>query len=231
MTWGRVHLGLLMVFAAWFGARAIAPEREGQTLEQLFTIPMAPSQIIGGKMMAVLTFSLYVWVLALPTAILVAALGLVRPSTALWFPVAEAVFGALAASWGVLCSFNSPNVRRALSTALGGATAMLMAHALVFPIFDLLKTLRVVTDLSLAKAIISLLPIPLLFPGGGDWFSTIYSPPTGGTPSYMISPSQAWNLPLWAVVALSVYAALALGFFWLTARNFQKLTRSEPTRG
>ena len=230
MAWGRVHLGLLMIFAAWFGARAIAPEREGQTLEQLFTIPLPPSQIIGGKMMAVLTFSLYVWVLALPTAILVAVLGLVRPSTALWFPVAEAVFGALAASWGVLCSFNSPNVRRALATAMGGAAAILMAHALVFPIFDLLKTLHVVSDISLAKAISALLPIPLLFPGGGDFFTTIYAP-SSSNPSYLMSPTQGWSLPLWAIAALLFYAAIAFGFFFLTARNFQKLARSEPSRG
>ncbi len=228
--WGRVHLGLLMIFAAWFGARAIAPEREGQTLEQLFTIPLPPSKIIGGKVMAVLTFSLYVWVLALPTAILVAVLGLVRPSTALWFPVAEAVFGAFAASWGVLCSFNSPNIRRALATAMGGAAALLMSHALVFPIFELFKHLRLVQDYSLAKAIVALLPVPLLFPGQGDFFSSIYSP-GAARPSYMISPTQAWALPLWAVVALSLYAAIAFGFFALTARNFQKLSRSEPTRG
>ena len=172
---GRLHLGLLMIFAAWFGARAIAPEREGQTLEQLFTIPMRPSQIIGGKIAAVLTFSLYVWVLALPTAILVAVLGLVRPATALWFPVAEAVFGAFAASWGVLCSFNSPNVRRALAMAMGGAAALLLAHGMIPPIFDLLRNLKIVSDDSLAKVIVSVLPIPLLFPGTGDFFSSLYN--------------------------------------------------------
>ncbi|BCM91688.1 hypothetical protein IAD21_03563 [Abditibacteriota bacterium] len=230
IAWGRVHLGLLMIFAAWFGARAIAPEREGQTLEQLFTIPLAPSQIIGGKMMAVLTFSLYVWILALPTALLVALLGLVRPSTALWFPVAEAVFGSLAASWGVLCSFNSPNVRRALATSMGGAAAALMAHALIYPIFELFKTLHLVSDDSIARVIVAVLPLPLLFPSKGDWFSTIYS--TGSnTPSYMVSPMQAWSLPFYAVVAVGIYALLSVGLFVLTARNFQKMARSEPTRG
>lgn len=231
--WGRIHLGLLMIFAAWFGARAIAPEREGQTLEQLFTIPLPPSQIIGGKMMAVLTFSLYVWVLALPTAILVAVLGLVRPSTALWFPVAEAVFGSFAASWGVLCSFNSPNIRRALATAMGGAAALLMAHALVFPISGLFKTLHIVADDTIARGIVAVLPIPLLFPGAGDFFSTIYNSNPSNTSglSYAVSPSQAWALPFWAILALSVYAAIAVGLFALTARNFQKLARSEPSRG
>ncbi|RYX80852.1 hypothetical protein EON83_26810 [bacterium] len=227
---GRIHLGLLMIFAAWFGARAIAPEREGQTLEQLFTIPLAPSQIIGGKMMAVLTFSLYIWLLALPSSLLVALLGLVRPSTALWFPVAEAVLGAFAASWGVLCSFNSPNVRRALATSLGGAAAALTAHALIFPIFDLFKTLRFVSDYSIAKAIVAVLPLPLLFPREGDWITAIYSNTTSGTPSYITSSMQPWVLPTYAIVAILVYALVAAGFFGLTARNFQKLARSEPTR-
>ena len=227
MWWGQIHLGLLMIFAAWFGARAIAPEREGQTLEQLFTIPMAPSQIIGGKMMAVLTFSLYVWLLAFPTALLVALLGLVRPSVALWFPLAEAVFGGLAASWGVMCSFNSPNIRRALATSLGGAAMILLAHALVFPINELLKTLRLVSGDSLAKAIASVLPIPLLFPRAGDWFTSIYS----NTPSYAVLPTNGWTFPTWAFVAIGVYALVALGLFAFTARGFQKLARSEPTRG
>ncbi len=231
ITWGRIHLGLLMIFAAWFGARAIAPEREGQTLEQLFTIPLPPSQIIGGKMMAVLTFSLYVWVLALPSALLVALLGLVRPSTALWFPVAEAVFGAFAASWGVLCSFNSPNVRRALATSLGGAAAALMAHALINPIFDLFKTLRFVSDDSIARTIYAVLPLPLLFPRQGDWLTAIYSTGSTGSSSYVVSPTQSWAVPAYAVISLLVYALLSVGLFALTARNFQKLARSESTRG
>jgi len=222
-TWGRVHLALLLIFAAWFGARAIAPEREGQTLEQLFTIPLPPSQIIGGKIMAVLTFALYVWVLALPLAVMMGLLGLVRPSTALWFPVAEAVLGTFAASWGVLCSFNSPNVRRALATSLGGAAAMILASGLVYPMFDLLKSLRLIKDYSLAKIIVSVLPVPLATPGGSDWIAQIYGASTG--------TSSFSSIPAYALTALLVYALLALGFFVLTARNFQKLARSEPARG
>jgi len=225
-VWGRVHLGLLLIFAAWFGARAIAPEREGQTLEQLFTIPLPPSQIIGGKVMAVLTFALYVWVLALPLAIMMGLLGLVRPSTALWFPLAEAVLGTFAASWGVLCSFNSPNVRRALATSLGGAAAMILAGALVYPMFDLLKSLRLVKDYSLAKTIVSVLPVPLATPGGNDWVAQIY-----GVNSNTSLSSAGLLIPPYALLALLVYALLALLFFALTARNFQKLSRSEPTRG
>jgi ABC-type transport system involved in multi-copper enzyme maturation permease subunit/uncharacterized membrane protein len=226
-AWGRVHLGLLLIFAAWFGARAIAPEREGQTLEQLFTIPLPPSQIIGGKMMAVLTFALYVWVLALPMSLMMGLLGLVRPSTALWFPLAEVVLGAFAASWGVLCSFNSPNVRRALALSLGGASVMILASALVYPIFELLTTLHVVRDNSLAKGIVSVLPIPLAVPGGNDWASQLY----GTATSTLVTPTSGFVVPPYALASLVVYALLAFAFFVLTARNFQKLARSEPTRG
>jgi len=226
-SWGRVHLGLLLVFAAWFGARAIAPEREGQTLEQLFTIPLPPSQIIGGKVMAVLTFSLYVWVLALPLSLMMGLLGLVKISTALWFPLAEAVLGAFAASWGVWCSFNSPNVRRALATSLGGASAMLIGSELVFPIFDLLKTLHVVNDDHLAKGIVAVLPVPLATPGASDWVNQIY----GANASTLVSSASGFSVPGYALLALSIYALLSLGLFALTARNFQKLARSEPSRG
>lgn len=227
LVWGRVHLALLLVFAAWFGARAIAPEREGQTLEQLFTIPLPPSHIIGGKVMAVLTFSLYVWVLALPLSLMMGLLGLVKLSSALWFPLAEAVLGAFAASWGVWCSFNSPNVRRALATSLGGVGAMLLSSALIFPMFELLKTLHVVSDDWLAKGIASILPIPLATPGANGWVNQIY----GANSSTLVSSASGGFVPGYALWALLVYALLSLGMFALTARNFQKLARSEPSRG
>jgi len=221
--WSGVHLGLLLIFAAWFGARAIAPEREGQTLEQLFTIPMRPSQIIGGKMMAVLTFTLYVWVLALPLSVLIALLGLVRLSIALWFPVAEAVLGVLAASWGVWCSFHSPNVRRALAMALGGVGFALVSSSLLGPIVDLLHTVGVLQNSAFLPKLLSVLPLPL---ATSATFSAI--PASGGT---LVMPATSFAVPLESVAALGVYALLALGLFLLTATNFQKLARSEPARG
>jgi len=221
--WGGAHLGLLLVFAAWFGARAIAPEREGQTLEQLFTIPMRPSQIIGGKMMAVLTFTLYVWVLALPMSLLMALLGLVRPSIALWFPVAEAVLGAFAASWGVWCSFHSPNVRRALAMALGGVGFALVSSSLLGPIVDLLHTVGVLQNSAFVPTLLSYLPLPLATS------ATAAANPAGvGT---LATPATSFAVPFQSVAALGVYASGALGLFMLTASNFQKLARSEPSRG
>jgi len=218
--WGALHLALLLVFAAWFGARAIAPEREGQTLEQLFTIPMRPSGIIGGKMLAVLTFTLYVWVLALPMAVLLGILGLIRPAFALWFPVSEAVLGILAASWGVWCSFHSPNVRRALALSLGGVGVMLLSSALVPPIFDLLRTVGVLTDTSLVPLLVSVLPLPLVMLLGD-----------ASTRTPLVTSATGFAVPSESVVALGLYGLVAVGLFVFTARNFQKLARSEPSRG
>ena len=107
VLWGRLHLVILMIFAAWFGARAIAPEREGQTLAQLFTIPLPASKIVGGKMGAVLTFTLYVWILAVPMALLCGMLDLVPWKLALRFITAEVVLGLAAAAWGLYCSFHA----------------------------------------------------------------------------------------------------------------------------
>ena len=213
--WGRLHLALLMVFAAWFGARAIAPEREGQTLPQLFTIPLPASKIVGGKMGAVLTFTLYVWILGVPLALLCGMLDLVPWPMALRFVCVEVVLGLAAASWGLYCSFHSDTVRRALALSLGGAAALLLAHTLVYPLWDLLRTLKVVSGAAGALAWANLFPIPLLFAptaqraGGGLSIVAANAP---------VAPAI---LP-WP---LAVYLLLAAVLLLLTARDFQKLAR------
>ena len=210
--WGRAHLGLLMIFGAWFGARAIAPEREGQTLPQLFTIPMPARQIILGKTAAVLTFTLYVWILAVPLALLCGLLDLVPWAMAIQFVLVEMVLGAAAAAWGVYCSFHSNTVRRALATSLGGVAALLLAHALVFPIWDLLKTLQVVKGNEGAALWASIFPIPLLFPRSSDGITSLMTGVSGTTGS-------------WSGWALLGYIALTVLLLWLTARDFGKLAR------
>jgi ABC-type transport system involved in multi-copper enzyme maturation permease subunit len=47
------HLMLLLTAGAVFGARALAPEREQQTLPQLLTTPLLPREIVWGKIMSV----------------------------------------------------------------------------------------------------------------------------------------------------------------------------------
>ena len=214
--WGRVHLALLMVFAAWFGARAIAPEREGQTLSQLFTIPLPASKIVGGKMGAVLTFTLYVWILGVPLALLCGLLDLVPWALALRFIFVEVVLGLAAASWGLYCSFHSETVRRALALSLGGVSALLLAHTLVYPLWDLLRTLKVVSATSGAQAWASLFPIPLLFaPEAQTASNGLGAAATSGAP--ISSALLPWPLAL--------YLVLSAVLLFLTARDFQKLAR------
>ncbi len=197
--WGRWHLALVMIFGGWFGARAIAPEREGQTLMQLFTIPMPPRQIIGGKLAAVMTFTLYVQVLALPLAILLPLTGLIPSwSMTLQFLVAEAILGVLAAAWGVFCSFQCASVRNALSWSLGGVAGLLIAHILIEPLVDALNLLGVL-KINSGAGIAQIFPMRILFPA---------------------TPTNIW-VPL----ALIFYAFLALLLVAKTARDFHKMAR------
>jgi ABC-type transport system involved in multi-copper enzyme maturation permease subunit len=68
--WAKLHLALLMMAAAWLGARAFAPELEGQTLPQLLTIPMPASQVAWGKFMAVAAQTGFAFLLGVPLALL-----------------------------------------------------------------------------------------------------------------------------------------------------------------
>ncbi len=211
--WGRAHLALLMIFSAWFGARAIAPEREGQTLSQLFTIPLPASKIIGGKMGAVLTFTLYVWILAVPLALLCALLDLVPWALAIRFILAEVVLGLAAASWGLYCSFHSETVRRSLALSLGGVATLLLAHTLVAPLWGLLRTLKVVSGVAGAQFWNGLFPIPLSFaPGADEANGSLVA--TNALANYALVP---WPL--------AIYLVLSAVLLLLTARDFKSLAR------
>ncbi len=199
VLWGKCHLALLMTFGAWFGARAIAPEREGQTLPQLFTIPMPPRQIIAGKFASVLTFTFYVQVLALPLAILLPMTDLISWSMAGRFLLVETLLGALAAAWGITCSFACPTVRSALSWALGGVAGVLVAHLLVESLVDIFRLLGAVQFSYTVRALREMLPMPLLFAENTE----------GGL----------------APLAMLLSAVLTLFLLLKTARDFQKMAR------
>lgn len=211
MFWGRWHLALLMVFGAWFGARAIAPEREGQTLSQLFTIPMPPRQIITGKLAAVLAFTFYVQVLALPLALLLALTDLVPWAMAGRFIIVETVLAVAAAAWGIFCSFHATGVRNAMSLGIGGVTIFLVAHLAMPALWDVLKLLGLVAGSGGAARFASLFPMPLLFSdsslinGSGRVVGVVSSWPAS-----------------WILIG---YALLSLILVFQTARNFQKLAR------
>lgn len=124
------HLLLLMAAGAVFGARALAPEREQQTLPQLLTTPLSPRDIIVGKMMTVALSTFYVWVLAVPFALLLGALQIVPLLSVLSFLALELLFGAFAMSWGLFCSMRALTVRRALGWALGGVATLMMTDSI-----------------------------------------------------------------------------------------------------
>jgi ABC-type transport system involved in multi-copper enzyme maturation permease subunit len=130
-AWGVFHLVLLMVAGATFGARALAPEREQQTLPQLLTTPLRPDEIVRGKMMAVLTYTFYVFVIGLPLALLLPLLGVLPWSSALAFLVSELVLGAFAAALGLFCSLHGVTVRRALGWALGAILTLIITNMML----------------------------------------------------------------------------------------------------
>lgn len=124
------HLLLLMATGAVFGARALAPEREQQTLPQLLTTPLSPRDIIVGKMMTVAVSTFYLWVLAVPLALLLGMLQIVPLRAVLAFLGLELLFGAFAMAWGLFCSMRALTVRRALGWALGGTAALMLTDSL-----------------------------------------------------------------------------------------------------
>jgi ABC-type transport system involved in multi-copper enzyme maturation permease subunit len=130
-SWGGFHLALLMIAGAVFGARSVAPEREQQTLQQLLTTPLLPSEIVRGKMMAVMVYTFYVFVMGLPLALLLTALGMAPPLMALSFLVSEMVYGGFAAALGIFCSLHGVTVRRALGWSLGGVLGLVMSNMLL----------------------------------------------------------------------------------------------------
>jgi ABC-type transport system involved in multi-copper enzyme maturation permease subunit len=126
--WACLHLAMLMFCGALFGARALAPEREQQTLQQLLTTPLSHATIITGKLMSAGLYTLYVFLMGAPFALLLGMLGIVPLQSLLSFLAIELVLGAFAATWGVFCSMRGGTVRRALGWSLGGLTILFVAN-------------------------------------------------------------------------------------------------------
>jgi ABC-type transport system involved in multi-copper enzyme maturation permease subunit len=165
MIWGGFHLALLMIAGAVFGARSLAPEREQQTLQQLLTTPLLPSEIVRGKMMAVMVYTFYVFVMGLPLALLLPGLGLASPLMAVVFLLSELVYGGFAAALGLFCSLHGVTVRRALGWSLGGVLGLLMSNMLLSSILaDYLRIVNPSDLVRVATAVASavLLPFTML---------------------------------------------------------------------
>ena len=226
--WATLQLGLLMIAGAVFGARALAPEREQQTLPQLLTTPLSPSEIVGGKMMAVAVYTLYIFVLGVPMALLLPALGVMQWSSALIFLVSEFVFGAFAAALGLFCSLHGVTVRRALGWATGSILALMMANILMKSVLiDALgagysagasATSSPFIAMQLAGAV--LLPF--------TWLQNVLTlSPTGFAPGSFGSTQINYELSphLWRLSIL-LYGAAALFLTIKTARDFRRYTQT-----
>jgi ABC-type transport system involved in multi-copper enzyme maturation permease subunit len=140
-AWAMFHFVLLLVAGTWLGSRSIAPEHEQQTLPQLLTTPLSAATIVQGKIMAVMTYTFYVFVMGLPMAILLPAVKIVPWSYSLWFLALELVFGAFVAAWGIYCSLSLVTVRRALGFALGGLFCLMMVHVLFVLVHEAIEAL------------------------------------------------------------------------------------------
>jgi ABC-type transport system involved in multi-copper enzyme maturation permease subunit len=130
LAWAQLHTIGVMVACAWLGARALAPEREAQTLVQLLPLPLAASSIIGGKIASTLFFALYTVLMGLPLLLLAPLMLWVTWSSALMIVGVLAVAAVLTAAWGVFCSWHCSSVRAALAWSLGGILFMLCAPSL-----------------------------------------------------------------------------------------------------
>ncbi|HEX8234558.1 MAG TPA: ABC transporter permease subunit [Abditibacteriaceae bacterium] len=220
-SWGGFHLALLMIAGAVFGARSLAPEREQQTLQQLLTTPLLPSEIVRGKMMAVMVYTFYVFVMGLPLALLLPALGLAPALMALVFLFSELVYGGFAAALGLFCSLHGVTVRRALGWSLGGVLGLLMANMLLSNILgEYLRVanpdnfVRVATTISSA----ALLPFTML--------DNIMSATAGAplVPAGTTMPTLE-GAALWALSIL-IYATATLFLLIKTGRDFKRYAQN-----
>jgi len=124
----KLHVVLLLLAGAIFGARAFAPEREQKTLPQLLTTPLPNRSIIGGKLMAALASTGYAYLLGAPLTLLMMSLFVVTPAQGFRFLAMEVLLATFAASWGLFCSMRGFTMRRALGWSVGGIGALIGAE-------------------------------------------------------------------------------------------------------
>lgn len=222
--WATLQLGLLMIAGAVFGARALAPEREQQTLPQLLTTPLSPSEIVGGKMMAVAVYTFYIFVLGVPMALLLPALGVMNWGSAIIFLVSELVFGAFAAALGLFCSLHGVSVRRALGWAVGSILTLMMANILMRGVLlEALNTNNNIAFGAVARTPVSLVAGAIFLPF--TWIGAVlHFSPSVFTFGYRQGDYDL-SLRLW-LLSLCIYAAAALFLTIKTARDFRRYTQT-----
>ncbi len=81
--------------------------------------------------MAVMAYTSYVFLMALPLMLLLPMLGELPWGMTFLFLGLELAFGAFAAAWGLFCSIQCLTVRRALGWALGGILVLMLGGPLL----------------------------------------------------------------------------------------------------
>ncbi len=204
---------LVMMACAWLGSRAIAPERETQTLAQLLTLPMPASRIIGGKIASVLYFSLYVLLAGAPLLLMLPLAYAMSWGAALSTIVLQGAWGLLAGSWGVFCSLHCGKVRRALVWSLGGVALGLFGPSLARSALS--AAFAGGTGPSLSAAIFS----PLALAESGLRVASVSA--WGTSTSAGVVQASAYVGTMW--LSIGAAAALAALLFASSARAFAKL--------
>jgi len=213
-AWAKFHLIVVIVAGAWLGARSIAPEHEQQTLGQLVMTPLSAAQIVWGKVAAVMLYTAYIFMLGLPTALLLAGLGVVSWRGALSFLAIEIVFGAFAAAWGLYCSLSLVTVRRALGIALGGVFVLIVSSLLF--------------DNFIVSGFKIMMGHELISQSATHFIGALLSPlqllDTVLAPAAAIGTSRSTPALLQAALPISLllYSVVTVLFLGLTARGFRR---------
>ncbi|HVF10129.1 MAG TPA: ABC transporter permease subunit [Abditibacteriaceae bacterium] len=217
--WARLHFTLLLIAGAWLGARTIAPEREQQTLPQLLTAPLRPGEIVGGKMMAAMVYTFYVFVLSLPLALLLPLLGEMTWWRAFSFIGVEIALGAFTAAWGIYCSMQCVTVRRAIGCALGGVLVLMLSPSLLSAVLP--PVAYTTAGYASSGAYPALRPLVMLYQLlPFSVLNGVLPPPVAGNP--LNASGAATSLPL----ALLLYGGGTLVLLSLTARAFKNYVRT-----
>jgi ABC-type transport system involved in multi-copper enzyme maturation permease subunit len=218
--WAKLQIIFLLIACAWLGSRAIAPEREQQVLPQLLTSPLPAKSIIQGKLMSVMVFSFYVFVLSVPIAVFLPMLGIIPWSLAGIFLLVELSFAALAASWGIFCSLQCITVRRALGWSLGGMLILLLGGPTFGGFVASLQQSRVLpVNMALRQWLESLSPLGLMELAN----KAISISGTAGLPV----AQNTQTVELWQIgTPMLVCIMLAAMLLWATARGFKSYIQS-----
>lgn len=215
--WAHFHLALVMLAGAILGARSLAPEREQQTLQQLLTTPLLPITIVSGKLMAVLVYTFYVFVMGAPLAVIFAAMGVISPLEVAGFLGFEIAAGALAAAFGIFCSMQGITVRRALGWALGGVTSLffvnLMVHNVLLAEFSSQATSNRTLITPATRLVMEFDRLVLPFTA----MSNILSPAPGVDATAQIANS---------CISLAIYGIIAAFFLLKTTAGFRQYART-----